>query len=74
MNTLSEALTRAPWLRSPRAPSGRPLSRILGTLHLWQTRARQRAALGVLDDRLLEDVGLTRAQALDESRKPFWQR
>jgi uncharacterized protein YjiS (DUF1127 family) len=37
-------------------------------------RGRQRRALGALDDRLLRDVGLTRAEARRECAKPFWRR
>ncbi|MCX7645942.1 MAG: DUF1127 domain-containing protein [Rhodobacteraceae bacterium] len=35
----------------------------------WQDRQRQRAALGALDDRLLADVGLGRAEAEREARR-----
>jgi uncharacterized protein YjiS (DUF1127 family) len=35
-------------------------------------RKRQRQALAELDDRLLEDIGLTRRQAEEEANKPFW--
>jgi uncharacterized protein YjiS (DUF1127 family) len=33
---------------------------------------RQRCALAALDDRLLADVGVTRAQALAELEAPLW--
>lgn len=36
-------------------------------------RYRQRRALLRLDDRLLNDIGVTREQALDEACKPFWR-
>jgi len=36
-------------------------------------KARQRAALKNLDDRMLKDIGLTREQAMREARKPFWK-
>ncbi len=39
----------------------------------WQSRASERHALGDLDDRMLKDIGLTRTQADQESRKPFWR-
>ena len=42
-------------------------------LRLWRTRARQRRALARLDDRLLDDVGLTRDDVHREARKPFWK-
>lgn len=41
----------------------------------WNERGRQRAALRDLadDQHLLDDLGLTRQQVLDEADKPFWQ-
>jgi uncharacterized protein YjiS (DUF1127 family) len=36
-------------------------------------RSRQRRALSQLDDRLLEDIGVTRQQAIAEAAKPFWK-
>ncbi len=36
-------------------------------------RVRQRRALARLDQRLLRDVGITRADAARETRKPFWR-
>ena len=38
-----------------------------------RTRAYQRRDLAELDDRLLADIGLTREQALRESRKWSWE-
>ena len=40
----------------------------------WQERARQRHLLMQLDERMLRDVGLTRAEAQREFEKPFWLR
>lgn len=46
-------------------------------LILWlldlSERRRQRAALMSLDDRLLKDIGLTRADAEREYDKPLWR-
>jgi uncharacterized protein YjiS (DUF1127 family) len=36
-------------------------------------RSRQRQALAKLDDRLLEDIGVTRQQAIAEAGKPSWK-
>ncbi len=36
-------------------------------------RRRQRQALLELEDHLLADIGLTREQAEQEARKPFWK-
>jgi uncharacterized protein YjiS (DUF1127 family) len=52
---------------------------VAGLLSVWATccwlheRQRQRQALLELDDRLLDDIGVTREQALANGRKRFWQ-
>jgi len=38
----------------------------------WKALRRQRAQLAQLDSTALEDLGLTRSQALCEARRPFW--
>lgn len=43
------------------------------TLMLWSERRRQRQALAGLDDAMLKDIGLSRADALFEADKPFWR-
>ena len=45
----------------------------LRTIVLWCERAKQRRALLELDERLLSDIGVTRAKAIAEARKPFWK-
>ena len=44
-------------------------------LQVWAARRGQRRTLGELADEthLLDDIGLTRAQALREAAKPFWR-
>jgi uncharacterized protein YjiS (DUF1127 family) len=42
-------------------------------LLLWQERARQRHHLRELDDRMLRDLGLSRADIEREATKPFWR-
>jgi uncharacterized protein YjiS (DUF1127 family) len=46
----------------------------LRTLTRWVVLSGQRKALRALsqEDRLLNDIGLTREQALREATKPFW--
>jgi uncharacterized protein YjiS (DUF1127 family) len=48
--------------------------RVLSRLREWPQRARDRAQLASLDDRMLRDIGLTRADAEFLSNKPFWRR
>lgn len=43
------------------------------TLVTWQQRSETRAALTDLDDRLLRDMGIDRAAAHEEARRPFWK-
>lgn len=47
--------------------------RLLFTLALWHHRCRSRRHLAALDDRELDDVGLSRDERRAESRKRFWQ-
>ena len=46
---------------------------VLSLIGSWLARHRQRQALTQLDDRMLEDVGITRHQAEREVEKPFWR-
>lgn len=43
------------------------------TVTKWDTRRRTRKHLGRLGDHHLQDIGVTRATALAECRKWFWQ-
>jgi uncharacterized protein YjiS (DUF1127 family) len=43
------------------------------TFRAWRIRARTRSALRDLSPRLLDDVGIDRAAALEEAGKPFWE-
>ena len=38
----------------------------------WQELAQQRRRLLSLDDRMLKDIGLTRAEAMREGTRPLW--
>lgn len=48
-------------------------ARIFDLLLTWQERAEARSHLASLNDHLLKDMGLTRADAHRESDKHFWQ-
>jgi uncharacterized protein YjiS (DUF1127 family) len=39
----------------------------------WHELARERRALLTLDDRMLKDIGVTRAAAAREAGRPFWR-
>ncbi len=44
----------------------------IDTLLRWQELASQRRALLNLDPRMLADIGVSRADALREAARPFW--
>jgi uncharacterized protein YjiS (DUF1127 family) len=48
---------------------------LLNKLLRWSERSRRRAAFRDLadDPHLLDDIGLTRREAMDEADKPFWR-
>ena len=48
------------------------IRKVLDVLLDWQERASQRHALASLDDRALRDIGLSRADVVRETSKPFW--
>ena len=60
--------------RAERKKLIRLFGRLLDTLECWYQRHRQRTALAELDDRLLDEIGLTRHDVSREVRKFFWQR
>ncbi len=57
----------------PQRRPGPPLYEQLRTMlgEAWQ-RHRSRVRLADLDDRMLKDIGITRAEAEFEANKPFW--
>ena len=46
---------------------------LLHTVSVWRARARQRDTLSMLDDHILRDIGLTRADVDRETMKSFWR-
>jgi uncharacterized protein YjiS (DUF1127 family) len=46
---------------------------VVATLRAWRQRLRERDQLARLDDRMLSDIGLTRADAEYLASKPFWR-
>ena len=77
IDTRSGTLSFAPpswsvWLRSGIRLIARDIGRVVDILLVWEERSRQRRSLYCLDDRMLMDMGLTRADVERETRKPFW--
>lgn len=46
---------------------------VLRVLSMWRGRSGRRRTLAELDDRLLQDIGLTRADVELSMMKPFWR-
>jgi len=65
----SRAKPLEPCIRGAR----RILIRLFNILGHWQERAAQRRQLGMLDHRMLADIGVDRATAAMEASKPFWR-
>jgi uncharacterized protein YjiS (DUF1127 family) len=63
------------WWRAQRRVSGLAvwLQRAADLLLIWHERAHQRRHLQALNDHMLRDIGLTRADVMAESSKPFWR-
>lgn len=60
------------FFRSALHVSAKAVERAFDRLALWQERAHERHQLRMMDDHMLHDVGLTRADVEFESSKPFW--
>ena len=63
--------TRA-WPESATAVPTAGATRMWRTLLTWQRRASDRDRLAKMSDHALKDMGITRADAWRECRKPFW--
>jgi uncharacterized protein YjiS (DUF1127 family) len=66
-----------PTIARPQLPPldlrGGSFRRLVNLLALWAERRRQRHHLARLDERMLKDVGLSRADIWIEVEKPFWR-
>ncbi len=49
------------------------LKRIIANLSLWRARSRQRRQLAEMSPHMLNDIGLSRYDAMQEYEKPFWR-
>lgn len=66
-------LPPSPAIVSIQLPRSFAWRRLRDTLLFWSERARQRRVLSGLDEHILEDIGLTRAEVRREANKPFWR-
>jgi uncharacterized protein YjiS (DUF1127 family) len=60
-------------LRRHAGPGVPLLARCLMVAAAWRHRHVTRRQLRELNDCALQDIGLTRSEALREARKPFWR-
>jgi uncharacterized protein YjiS (DUF1127 family) len=49
------------------------LTRLAGEVGKWLERAQQRQQLAELDERMLQDIGISRSDVWQEIGKPFWR-
>ncbi|GHG80758.1 DUF1127 domain-containing protein [Pseudodonghicola xiamenensis] len=54
-------------------PTVSVLKRLTTVFGLWAMRRRTRKHLSELDDFMLDDIGVTHAQAHKEASRPFWK-
>jgi uncharacterized protein YjiS (DUF1127 family) len=59
---------RAAWHYSVSAPSA-----LCSLLLLWYTRFCERGRLSMLNEHMLKDIGVSRADVLRETSKGFWK-
>ena len=77
MTVLRFEPARVPLIAVPRGrlehAAARAIKRVLVRVKRWHRRARERAELAALDDRMLADIGLSRPEAEFLANKPFWR-
>jgi uncharacterized protein YjiS (DUF1127 family) len=77
IRTLTSKCTVAGSIRSTlprrRGPVGAAVLLVADLLSTWYLRARERRHLKMLDDHMLKDIGVTRADVEFEVQKHFWR-
>ncbi|GEM_PF-558065 len=68
-----ERMRRHARSHAPRDRFNHAIRRGLVTLREWRRRSRERYQIAALDDRMLKDIGISRADAEFLSDKPFWR-
>lgn len=67
------ALTWHGWVKDGRRLAAYELARAWAVVKTWRNRAVSRSHLAQLDDRMLDDIGLSRKDAKRIAGKPFWK-
>ncbi len=49
------------------------MSSIVKVINNWMLRSKSRNELRQLSDHYLKDIGISRLDAREEARKPFWK-
>lgn len=75
---MSSFCTAALHPHAPPRPVSRPrvsslLRAAAALLCLWRRRQEEAEELRTMDDHMLRDIGITRAEALAAAARPFWQ-
>lgn len=74
MNTLVRPASATPLsIDALRTIAAGPVARTLSTVATWVRRQRSRKQLAELDDAMLRDIGISRANADFEASKAFWR-
>ena len=60
-------------LIQPKHPIREQIENLLAVPFVWLERHRERQSLMQLDDQLLKDIGISRADVFYEADKPFWR-
>ncbi|MDF1720967.1 MAG: DUF1127 domain-containing protein [Minwuia sp.] len=72
--TYTETQVEQPRLsRTPNISFFSKVLRTVNLLNVWEKRLAERQHLSRLDDRMLQDMGLDRADLRHEIEKPFWR-
>ncbi len=61
------------WMKTGTGMLVRDFRDLLDNLLEWQRRTNSRRELLALDRRLLDDIGISRIDAVREGNKPFWR-
>jgi uncharacterized protein YjiS (DUF1127 family) len=70
---MSQSFVQEPGRAGSAAKAGNVRSGWKNILQIWLSRRRGRQELSSLDDRMLNDVGISREDALWKAGKPFWK-